>query len=93
LAQALASRGCEFVELRATVVLGRPPACLEQSLPDETKQTRIERALFDQQRVAGDLADAQQDPVSVQRAEGDRPQDEEIERTGKNLSLFSHVSS
>jgi len=29
----------------------------------------------------------------VQRAEGDRPQDEEIERAGKNLSQFSHVSS
>jgi hypothetical protein len=51
------------------IVLRCAPTRLEQSLTDEAKQAGIERALFDQQRVAGDLSDAQKDAVPMQRAE------------------------
>ena len=42
------------------------PARLEQSLTNEAKQTRVERSLFDQQGIAGDLPDAQKDAVAMQ---------------------------
>ena len=48
----------KFVELGAAIVLRCAPARFEQSLTDEAKQTGVERALFDQQGIAGDLPDA-----------------------------------
>jgi hypothetical protein len=39
---------------------------------------------------SGDLPNAQKDSVPVQRAERHCPQDEKIERSGKNLSLITH---
>jgi hypothetical protein len=59
----------EFVELGAAIVLRGAPTRLEQTLTDEAKEAGIERALFDQQRVVGDLSDAQKDAVPMQRAE------------------------
>ena len=67
--QTLAAGGGEFVELGPAIVLRCAPARLQQSLPDEAKQAGIKRALFNQQRVAGDLPDAQKDAVTMQRAE------------------------
>jgi hypothetical protein len=67
--QTLAAGGGELVKLGAAIVLRCAPTRLEQSLTDEAKQAGIERALFDQQRVAGDLSDAQKDAVPMQRAE------------------------
>jgi hypothetical protein len=67
--QPLAASGGEFVELGAAIVLRCAPTRLEQSLTDEAKQAGIERALFDQQRVVGDLSDAHKDAVPMQRAE------------------------
>ena len=37
-----------LVELRAPVVVGGAPVCLEKSLTDETKQSGIERILCDE---------------------------------------------
>ena len=71
--QTLAAGGGQFVELGAAIVLRRAPARLQQSLPHQPKQPGIERALFDQQRVAGDLPDAQQNAVTVQRARAKPP--------------------
>jgi hypothetical protein len=45
-------------------------------LTHEAKQTGIERALFDQQCIAGDLADAQKNAVAMQWAERDGPENE-----------------
>src|ERR1700722_18097729 len=74
-------------------VVRRAPVRLEQSLPYEAKQAGIKRALFDQQRISGNLADAQKDAVSVQWAERDRSQNEEIESAGKKLGLVGHYPS
>jgi hypothetical protein len=69
LPQPLAARGGEFVELGPAVVFRRTPVRLEQSLLDQAKQSRIERALFDQQCVTRDLPDAQKNAVAMQGAE------------------------
>jgi hypothetical protein len=66
----LAASGGEFVELgRGRLFSDVPRTRLEQSLTDEAIRAGIERALFDQQRVVGDLSDAQKDAVPMQRAE------------------------
>ena len=62
LAQALAARGGEFVELGAAIVFRCAPACFQQSLPHQAEQCRIERSLLDQQRLPGDLPNAQKNP-------------------------------
>ena len=49
--QTLAARSGEFVELGAAIVFRCAPARLQQSLPHQAKQRRIERALFNQQRL------------------------------------------
>ena len=78
-AQALAAGGGEFVKLGAAIVLRRAPVGLEQALTHEAKESGIEGALFDQQRITGDLSDAQEDAVAMQGAERDGSEDEEIE--------------
>src|SRR5579864_1395628 len=92
-AQALASRGGEFIELGAAVVVRRSPAGLEQSLAHQAAERGIERSLLDQQRAPGDRPDAQQHSVTVQRAEGNGFENQKIERAGKKLGLVGHVSS
>jgi hypothetical protein len=67
-----------------------PPVRFQQSLAHESKQRGIERALFDQQGSAGNLPDAQEDALAVERPEGDGLQDEEIEGAGKDLSAVGH---
>jgi hypothetical protein len=48
--------------------------------------------LLNQQRVAGDLANAKKNAVAVERAERDRPQNKEIEGSGKQLGLVGHLA-
>jgi hypothetical protein len=91
--QTLAASGRELVKLGAAIVLRCAPTRLEQSLPDKAKKARIERTLFDQQGIAGDLPDAKKNAVSMERAERDRTQDEEIESARKELSLFGQEPS
>src|SRR4029077_3573976 len=92
-AETLAARYGEFVKLGAAIVFRSAPVSLEQSLTHQPKQTGIERALFDEQCIAGDLPDAQQDAVAMQWAERDGPQDEQIESARKQLSLVGHQPS
>ena len=82
-AHALPSERGELVILCAPVVVGHAPFAVDQSLPLEAVQRRIERALLDVQRAAGDLLDAQQHAISMQLAERDRFQDQQIERAGQ----------
>jgi hypothetical protein len=70
-AQSFAAGGGEFVIFGAAVVVGGAPACLEQALPDQAKKGRVEGALFDEERAAGDLFDAKKDAVAMEGAEGD----------------------
>src|SRR5205807_6650181 len=82
----------QLVEFRAAIVLRRVPVSLQQSLSHQSKQRRVERALFDQQRSVGNLFDAQQNTVAIERAQRDGFQNEQIESAGENLRAFSHPS-
>ena len=90
LGQAPAAGGGEFIKLGAAIVLRGAPIRFEQSLADQAEQAGIERALFNEQGIAGDLPDAQKDAVPVQWAERDGPEDEQIESARKKLSLVVH---
>jgi hypothetical protein len=50
-------------------------------------ERRIKGALLDLQRAPGELLDAEENAVAVERAEGDSFKDEEIETAGKKFSL------
>src|ERR1700683_2008965 len=93
LAQASAARGSKFIKLGPPIVFRRPPTRLEESLPHKAKQPGIQRTLFDQQRVAGDLSDTQQNAVPVERPQGHRAQNQHIESSRKQLSLVGHQPS
>jgi hypothetical protein len=45
----------------------------------QAEERGIERALLDGELIAGDLLDAQENAVAVERAERDRLQDEHVE--------------
>jgi hypothetical protein len=93
LAQTLTARGGQLVKLSLSIILRCAPVSLQQPLAHQPKQTGIERALFDEQRVSRDLSDAQKNTVTVQRSERDSSQDEEIESAGKKLCLVLHQPS
>src|SRR5215472_13449215 len=93
LAQALATRGGEFVELGPAIVLRCAPACLQQPLPHQAKQCGIKRTLLDEQRLPRDLPNAQQNPITMQGTERNRFQNEEIESAGKKLRLVGHAAT
>jgi hypothetical protein len=61
-------------------------------LPDQTEQRGIEGALLDEQRLPGDLSDAQQNAVTVKRAKGNSFENEKIESAGKKLGSVGHGS-
>jgi hypothetical protein len=54
---------------------------------------RVERALLDLRVAVRDLLDAQQYAVPVELPEGDRPQDEEVQRPGTSVALSTTVLS
>jgi hypothetical protein len=93
LAQTLEARSGELVELGPAVVVGCAPARFEKSLAYQAIQGGIERALFDKQGSTRNLLDAQKYAVTMERAERDGLENEEIESAGKELSLASHASS
>ena len=82
--QTLAARGGELIELGPAIVLRCAPARLQQPLPHQAKQAGIQRALLNQQRIAGDLPDAQKNAVAMQRPQRNRPQNQQIERAGRS---------
>src|SRR2546429_1688 len=82
----------QLVEFRAAVVLRRVPVSLQQSLAHQSKQRGVERALFDQQRSVGNLFDARQNAVAVERSQRHGFQTEQIESAGENLRAFGHPS-
>src|SRR5437899_1266238 len=87
LAQALAPGGGQLIKLGAPIVVGGAPAGLEQTLPDQPKQGRVKCALLDEQRPLGDLFDAKQNAVTVERAERNGLENQKTQRPGKDLRL------
>src|SRR5215468_10127327 len=67
------------VETRAAVVLGGAPARLDPAAALEPMERRVQRALLDVERRAGDLVEALGDGPSVLRLEGHGLEDQEIE--------------
>src|SRR6185437_8004412 len=82
--RAPARRG-EPVVLGPAVVLARPPFALDPALLLEPLQRRIERTLIDVEHAARHLLNARADPPAVHRLEGERLQDEEVERAPKDV--------
>src|SRR4029077_6237701 len=91
LAQPPASGGGEGVELRLAIVLALPPLGGDQLLVLQPVERRIERALRNLQRLARDLADAQQHAVPMQRRQGYGLEDQHIERARKQVCGLGHV--
>jgi hypothetical protein len=78
-AELTAARGGEAVELGLAFVVGLSPLGGDKALMLQAEERGIERALLNGELIAGDLLDAQEDTVAVERAEGDRLQDEHVE--------------
>ena len=53
-------------------------------------ERRIERALLDDDGAAGDLLEAQQHAISVDLAERNRLQDDDVEVAWQEVSLLRH---
>src|SRR6185503_14960913 len=79
------------VVLRAPVGLGGVPLGLDVALCLELVQGRIERALLDEQHVAGKLTDALGDRPAVLRLEGDDLEDQQIERALDEVGGSGHM--
>jgi hypothetical protein len=73
----------ERVETRAAIVLGDAPFGGEQPAMLEPVERGVHGALFDAQRAAGDLLDAQKDAIAMEGSERHCVQDEEIEGAGE----------
>src|SRR5215467_6326860 len=69
----------QLVVLRAAVVVGGAPACLDPAAALQPMKRGIQRALLDMERRAGDLVEALRDGPSVLRLERHGLEDEEIE--------------
>ncbi len=91
-AESFAAGGGEIVIFGAAVVVGGAPACLEQALADQAKKSGVEGALFDEERAAGDLFDAEKDAVAMEGAEGDSFQNQQIKSAGKEIGLAGHAA-
>jgi hypothetical protein len=79
---------CKGVVLRAAVLLGHAPLRLDPPLIFEALQRRVERPLLDQQDVARQLTDTARDRPAVQRFEGQRLEDQQVERALDEVDGF-----
>src|SRR3954451_3521366 len=71
--------GGELVELGASIVLGDAPVAVDQPALLESVQREIQRAILDDQRVAGSLLDPSRDTVTVLRSPREHAKHEEVE--------------
>src|SRR6185369_10677303 len=78
----------QLVVLRAAVVVGSAPARLDPAAALDPMKRRVQRALLDVERRAGDLVEALRDRPSVLGLEGHGLQDEEIERALRKIESF-----
>jgi hypothetical protein len=82
--------GGEFVKLGFTSGLRRLPSGGKQPYVFETVESGIERVLLDPQSLAGHLLKSLCDGITVNAAKRNKPDDEEIERTPREIeSVFS----
>jgi hypothetical protein len=89
-AELTAAGGGEAVELGLAFVVGLPPLRGDEALMLQAEERGVKRALLDGELIAGDLLDAQENAVAVERAEGDRLQDEHVEGPLHEIELVGH---
>ena len=89
-AELAAAGGGEAVELCLALVVGLAPLAGEEALVFEAEERGVERALLDGELVAGDLLDAEQDAIAVERAERDCLEDEHVEGSLHEVELVGH---
>src|SRR5688572_11986106 len=89
--QLLAPRGGERIELRATIVLGLAPLCLDEPLLLELEERGVERAVVEAEAVLARLLDAASDAVAVERTEDfEGLENHQGERALLDVQLVSH---
>jgi len=88
--QPLPSLASQLIIFGPTIVVRFIPFRREQALAHQAEEGWIERALFDQKRAFGNLADSKKDPVAVERTEGNRFQNEKVKRARKKFGLVTH---
>jgi hypothetical protein len=71
----------ELVVAGSAVVVGRAPLGADPAPAQHPLERRVERALVDLEDVAGDLAEPERDPPAVHGLEGERLEDEHLERS------------
>jgi len=89
-AELAATGGGEAVETGFAVVVGFAPLAGDEALVFEAVERGVERALLDGKLFAGDLLDAEQDAIAVERAKGDRFEDEHVEGALHEVELVGH---
>src|ERR1041385_137801 len=89
-AQPFPAFASELIIFRAPIIIRLVPLGLEQPLPDEPKQGGIKRALFNEKRSLGNLADPEKNAVAVERPERNGFQNEEVERARQKFSFITH---
>jgi hypothetical protein len=90
--QLLAAAFGEFIEFRAAVVLGCAPAGFDPASPLEAMQRRIQRTLLDLENFAGNLMDPLGNSPAVIGSQGQRSQDQQIERALRKIdALLRHM--
>src|SRR5688500_9527738 len=75
-----ATRASQLRELRALVVLRKPPLGADPPPPLDPVERRIERAFLNAQHVVRHLHDPLPDPEPVQRPDRDGLEDQHVER-------------
>src|SRR5688500_8687524 len=84
-AEGAAAGGGDLVVAGAPVVVGRPPRARDEAVLLQPLERRVEGALVHLEHAVGDLLDALADPPAVQRGEGERLEDEEVERAAEDI--------
>src|SRR6185369_1670103 len=85
--------GGEAIEAGLPLVLGFPPFALDEALALEAIEGGVERALLDLEALTRDLLDAEENAVSVARAEGHGLQDEHVEGALEEVRRPGHALS
>jgi hypothetical protein len=78
------------LELCFSLIIGFAPHGGDETLVLEAEKRGIERTLLDGELIAGDLLDAEENSVTVERAQGDRLQDEHVEGPLHEIELTGH---
>src|SRR6266850_7012617 len=84
------TRGREPVIFRPAFIFRLAPFTGDPPLVFETIQGGVQRALLNFQAIFRNLLNAQQDAVAVQRAQGNRLEDEHVERALQKVKLLVH---